>query len=204
MIEQDYDVAMSDLQKMFEAFRREAEWLRNCYNIYIHLYEADGETDDVLKRTAGWFFWDLNRILIEYIFLQVGKLTDPAQTSVKGGKRDNLTINHIDARLEAQGLLTKQIRCLSKKLLGYGEKVVVARNKLIAHLDRDAVLTGTGLGAHTEEEMVQFYDNLQKYCDAVGNVVGAGPSDFSTQPGSGDVVDLLSALKRSNKASGGS
>ena len=84
----------------------------------------------------------------------------------------------------------------------YRNLIVSVRNKLIAHSDKATRLDGNPIGVHTPEEVSRFFSDLQKYCDTVGKQIGADPSDFSVQAGQGDVSDLLSALKRSNKALG--
>ena len=56
------------------------------------------------------------------------------------------------------------------------------------------------LGAHGEEVIVEFFENLQAYFDAVGDAVGVGPLDFRNAPGPGDVIDLVRTLERADAA----
>jgi len=186
----------SDLAKSFCAFRENCIWLQNCYNTFNHLYEDD-DVKPILQQTAHLFFDDLNRILIEYVFLLVGRLTDPAGR----GMHETLSILNIDRALKKKNLYSEDIRNLSVQLMKYSKLLKPARNNLIAHSNKAITLEGSVLGAHSKTEMIQFFQNLQEYCDQVGRAVGVDALDFQTQAGEGDVLDLIKALEyHSNNA----
>ncbi len=187
--------ASAHLKESFKAFRDDAIWLRHCYDMYRELYEADGERDALLLRTAGSFFFDLNIILTEYLILQIAKLTDPAMSKVRGGKRDNLTVEYLDASLTKQGLMVPEIISISGRLKTYRNLVDDTRNKLVGHNDLKARLANQSIGRHARQEVEIFFEDLQKYCDAVGCQIGVGPLDFRTQAGPGDVIDLIRVLQ---------
>ena len=92
--------------------------------------------------------------------------------------------------------MTDEIRGYASELLRYREIVKDSRNKIIGHLDRKAILDDLPIGEHSAEEVTSFFENLQKYADAVGIAVGVGPLDFQSVPGKGDVRDLIMTLKR--------
>ena len=177
---------------MFLAFREQCIWLRCCYNTYSALYESGDDTKKALQDTAAIFFGDLNTILIEYVLLQVCKITDPAEIA----GRKNLTVERVNAGLRDAGQMTDEIARLSDGLLRYRRLVKDSRNKVISHLDEETVLNGFPIGEHTEEEVSAFFENLQGYVDAVGNAVGVGPLDFRTSSGAGDVLDLIKTVGR--------
>lgn len=183
---------MSSIKDEFIAFRGECIWLRICYNTYKDLYESElSEGDSILLQSAPGFFEDLNNILIEYCLLLSSRITDP-----KGkGSKQNLTISYLVDKLSDANLLTEKIQNLHDELLEYRYVIVDARNKLIAHSDRDSVLKQDLLGAHKKEEAENFFENMQNFCDEVGCAVGEGPSDFRYLPQKGDVRDLLIVLK---------
>jgi hypothetical protein len=58
-------------------------------SVYMHgrtLYETPAEADKaIMERAAPVFFGDLNKVLIEYVILQVCKITDPAK-DVRGNE----------------------------------------------------------------------------------------------------------------------
>lgn len=163
--------------------------------MYYHIFEAGEEVSDILRRTAVLFFHDLNGILIEQIYLHIGRITDPA----KNGKHENLSVENLNKMLRVAGLMTVEIDRLSKQLMHYRSLINEARNKVIAHLDKETVVNDVQLGGHAPEEVTAFFENLQNYCDEVGWVTGKGPCDFRTVAGAGDVLDLIEALRRSLK-----
>ena len=180
-----------DIRQLFLAFRSQCIQLRTCYNTYTALYESGETVKIIMNSSAPVFFQDLNGILIEYIMLQVCKITDPAKT---GGK-PNLTCLAVNASLEKTGLMTDEITSHSRGIMEYRKLVKDARNKLISHADLNTVLSGLTLGEHSKEDVEKFFECLQGYTDAVGNTIGVGPLDFRVTAGSGDVLDLIKILR---------
>ena len=160
--------------------------------MYCTLYESNDRTEKILADSAPWFFKELYFILSEYVDLQVCKITDPAETA--GHK--NLTVEGLNIELRERDLMTQEISEYSARLLHYRESVKIPRNKIIGHLDLETILNDMPIGGHTKEGEIEFFENLQGYCDAVGIAVGVGPSDFRTTSGPGDALDLIKALKR--------
>ena len=179
------------IREVFLAFREQCIWLQCCYNTYCQFFESDDETTNLLETTAHLFFHDLNNILIEYILLQVCKITDPAESF----GRANLTVETINADLHEQGLMTDEIDANASGLLRYRELIKEARNRVISHLDRNTVLAGLEIGEHSRQEVERFFECLYGYVDAVGTVLGVGPLDFKVTSGKGDALDLIKALK---------
>lgn len=186
----------ADLSQCFDAFRNDCVWMRNCYNTYTHLFASGEETAEALHASAAHFFSDLNRILIDYCYLQFCKLTDPPFSSGRGGQRPNLTVRQLDLQLDQSGLLTDEILDLSASIMGYRPWIEGARNRLVSHTDLEDRLGGRDIGAHPEEEMLKFLSAIQSYCDVVGIAIGSGPLDFRTQAGVGDVQDLTRILRK--------
>jgi hypothetical protein len=187
------DVKDPTLGDIFEKFRNRCVELQICYSMYRHLFEADEDVSDILRRTAMVFFHDLNRILIEQIYLHISRITDPARS----GKRENLSVANINEMLERAGLMTGNVDHLSKQLMRYRDIIKEVRNKIIAHLDKQTVVNNLKIGVHAAEEVTAFFENLYEYCDEVGLATGKGPLDFRTVAGPGDVLDLINALGRS-------
>lgn len=180
-----------ETEEFFLHYREQCIWLRCCYNTYVDLYESGDKTLKILENSALMFFQDLNNILIDYVILQICKITDPPGE----GRRKNLTCQGLDDLLTANHLMTDEIAHLSGELLRYRALVIDSRNKLISHLDRTAVFSGVAMGEHPEDEVPKFFANLQRYVDQVGNAVGVGPLDFSSSAAEGDAIDLIRLLR---------
>lgn len=179
-------------QDEFTAFLESCIWLQNCLETFNYLYNSDKETEDTLRRVAPLFFEDLNSILQEYFFLQVRKITDPART--RG--RDNLTIEKINEGLIQSRLMSPEILNLSARIHAYRDILSDLSNRVIAHTDKETAFRPDYVGAHSEDDLMSFMSDLHSYTDAVGVALGIGPLDYCGQAGSGDVLDLIKALKR--------
>lgn len=182
------------LQEDFELLRNHCIDIRCKYNTYTNLYRDENRS--LLSKAAAVFFTDLAEILHRDWILQVCKLMDPAETERKGEIFRNVTIQLIDMQLDKQGLMSSEISSVSTRISSYGDKIIPARNKRIAHYDREHQINNVVLGETSEEDLDQFLDNIQQYCDLVGLAIGVGPLDFSASGCAGDVIDLLKVLKR--------
>ncbi|HDS1796130.1 hypothetical protein [Pseudomonas putida] len=179
------------LREKFDHFRKECIWITNCYNLYRTLYEGGEATDAVLLSVAPAFFHDLNRIIVEHIILQICKITDPAGA----GHRQNLTVDSLNKDLKSLGLLSQDLIDQAVELERYRDLIMLARNKLISHLDWQSVREGESLGEHEAGEVSRFFASLFQYTDLVGEACGAGPLDYSVSACQGDAIDLLRALR---------
>ena len=178
----------------FTALRDILIIIRRDYNTYDSLYRDENQL--LLSLVAPTFFSDIAEILNRDWNLLVGKIMDPAETTVKNEKRENLTIRLINAQLKDVGLLSDEIYSVSSSILNYGESLKPARDKLLALFDRDIALSGKELGGTSKEDFDSFLENIQIYSDLVGTQIGVGPLDFSCSSCSGDVYDLLKYLRK--------
>ena len=176
----------------FECFRDECIRLRNTFNTYSALYESGEVTRALLAKVATLFFQDLSEWLIHSIILQVGRLTDPAES----GQKKNLTVAYFADAMKDQQKSSFEMEALVVGISEYRDKIEPARSKMIAHADLATYQLRLTHGAHSEEDLNTFFESMQAFTDVVGNAIGVGPLDYRTQPGSGDVADLISMLKR--------
>ncbi|MFN9332773.1 MAG: hypothetical protein ACK6D1_09270 [Planctomycetota bacterium] len=179
------------MREAFLAFRQQSIWLRTCFNTFDALFQQEHRPKDLLHRTAPLFFDELNHVLLEYCRLQACKLTDPAES--RGD--ESLTVCNLNGHLQREGLYTQAIEGAAAGLMRYRDLVKRARNKVIAHLDKKAVLANQPIGAHSEQDVIDFLDALQTYNDEVSGAVGEVPLDFTGTSGAGDVWDLLKFLR---------
>jgi hypothetical protein len=188
----------SKLLEDFKYLRGHCIDLVHAYFTYTRLF--NDKNRDLLTKVAPTFFSDIADIMLRDWLLQVCKLMDPPSTTRKGVTIENITIKLINEQLTDNKLLSLEIEDLANKLLIYGEKIKPARDKRLAHFDRDHQVNGLVLGATTESELDQFLVNLQKYCDEVGIAIGLGPLDFGRGGCKGDVLDFLKYLRKMQNA----
>ncbi|PLR26842.1 hypothetical protein SGCZBJ_08760 [Caulobacter zeae] len=138
--------------------------LRSLWRHYQILFE-DGELRrNLLHRVAPTFFDDLNQILIEQLILQICRLTDPAVTM----KRTNLSLDYVLGEADF-GLPVQRARAqtLRDSIEAFRTKIIPARNRLIGHLDRDAVMAGVPLGGANEADWIQFWEDLDQFLNLI-------------------------------------
>ena len=58
------------------------------------------------------------------------------------------------------------------------------------------MVAGKTLGAHSEQEMNKFYEDLNHYVDETGRTLGIATLDFRVTSGPGDARDLLTYLQK--------
>jgi len=176
----------------FEHFRNECQDLRIAFNTFQSLFQSGNKTEMLLRETANLFFEDLNAWLIQIVNIKIGKLTERSGSS--GGK--NITTNYFVEELSKLYGQDTPLSAINGKLNAYRKIVASPRNKIFAHNDRTTFRRNAELGAHSESEMHNFYENLQEFTDIVGIKLGLGPLDYRTQAGEGDAQDLLAVLKK--------
>ena len=185
----------NDLKEEFDAFRARCMHARRLWNLYNTLYGRQ-ENIELLRGVADAFFADIQESVIRLLILEVCALTDRAAM----GKEHNLSVERIQKRLEQDGYDGKVTRCLVHRLTAHGERLRPARIKIVAHADLKVVLSGERLGPATDEEWLQWWNDLQAFCDEAGNAIGVGPSDFQAQAEPGDALDLLKFLRSAERA----
>jgi hypothetical protein len=178
-----------------ETFANYCVFMRSIYLHTRELFETSSIEDrSLMQRTAGTFFGDLNRVLNEYVILQVCKITDPAHDN---RNNDNHTIafllEHYDFSSEPSTL--QLLQDLQARMRAFRQKLLPARNKLISHLDRDAILAGGALGAATDQEWDQFWLDLEKFIYIVHRKIVGSPFQLRGVAGLSDASGLLKALR---------
>lgn len=177
----------------YRNFRDECIEVKAVFDMMNELYTDDPVITGVMLETGALFFSNLNRILIQFYFIQVARLTDPAGSH---GNR-NLTIRHLNQQLEYHHRLNQDIENATKRLECYRCKILLARRKRVAHLDLKQSRQLETLGTHAEEQGRQFHVDLQQYCYLVAEALGEDRIDFQYTGGEGDACDVIKALELS-------
>jgi hypothetical protein len=197
-------------QEMVKRFCGHVHWLVRVRNTYKVLFEDEQPScRTLMEKTASSFFADLNRILQEYLLLECAKITDPATTR----NNENFTVDYLvgmiswpddKAILDRLSSLPhddkdilKELKSLQATTDDFRSHIVPARNKLLAHSDKEAVLSRRPLGAFPEGKDRTFFEALQKICNiACEACSGTIYGDMSTVVhGGGDVINLRKTLR---------
>jgi hypothetical protein len=147
-------------KKAVKRFCDQVFWLRVVRHIYEELFEKE-DSSTLMGNTASSFFADLNTILQNYLLLEFVKVTDPPKT----GKKENLTVDNVVMSIDWPPGIREKLRSLSEKTKGFRNHVLGARNKLLAHIDKEAFLAEKTLGGFPEGEDEIFLKALEEICD---------------------------------------
>ena len=169
---------MGSIVEEFEAFREECVWCCVVFNTHQSLFEHTEETTQILKDAAHTFFYDFSVISQEYHVVLVGRLTDPAKQS----GFTNLSTNFFVEVLRERGSLTDGIVAVNDRLNAYRKRIITSRRKLVAHRDRDHILSKKEPSSWPIEEVFAFHRDLNEFCDLIANEIGVEPSEFCNIP----------------------
>lgn len=176
---------------VIEKFCAACVWARTVRSHFSALFEFNQRRLELLEEVAAFFFHDLNKVLVEYILLQLCKLTEPASSGV--GK-ENLTTNYV-LELEWSVETLAALKSKNKELQAFRSKIEDARRKLIAHSDLKMHLENTGLGGFSESDELAFWRALQAFVDLAHSEAIDGPFPIDATMQGGDVLSLIHALK---------
>jgi hypothetical protein len=164
---------------------------RAVHNIYKELFENE-EAHILMERTALSFFTDLNKIFHNYILLEFVKITDPAKTM----GHENFTIDNLVESIDWPQDVQQELRLLSEKSKTFRKRTVNARNKLLAHLDKEVFLTDKILGGFQEGDDEVFLKTLEEICNITHKVCFNSIFGHISVAMNGDVLDLKKTLKK--------
>lgn len=121
-------------------------------------------------------------------------MTDPSTS--QGGKHENFTVANLIETVEWPPEILHEIEKLNDTILSFRKYIVTARNKLIAHYDKTAVVSGMALGSFPEGEEKKMLVALEEMCNefykaSFGEIYGDMVLCHS-----GDVLDLKDALRK--------
>jgi AbiU2 len=189
-------------KEIVEKFCAHVHWLVIVRHTYKVLFEDEQPScKTLMEKTASSFFVDLNRILHEYLLLECAKITDDASTF----NHENFTVAYLVENIgwpqkqltsmpDEEKDILKELKSLQGITEGFRFDIKSARDKLLAHLDKAAVLSGEPHGAFPEGKDEAFFDALQKICNITHEACfGTIYGDMSTVAG-GDVIDFRRAL----------
>jgi len=196
-------------KEIVERFCGHVHWLVRVRHTYRVLFEdKQPSCQTLMEKTASSFFADLNRILQEYLLLECAKITDPATT----GNHENFTVDCLvrnicwpDDKAILKKLtslpdddknILKELKSLRAITEDFRSYIKPARNKLLAHSDRTAVLSGKPLGGFPEGKDRDFFGALKNICNITHEACfGTIYGDMSPIPlRGGDVISLTKTL----------
>jgi len=180
-------------QSIIEKFCAHVHWLVTVRYIYTVLFEDEHPScQTLMQQTASSFFDALEKILREYLYLECAKITDPATD----GSNENFTVDWLVQKIDwPNNDILPELKSLQGKTEDLRSYIKPPRNKLIAHLDTRAVLSGKPLGAFPEGMDKTFFDALQKICNIAHEACFGRIYGGMSPRNCGDVINLRKTLE---------
>ena len=137
-----------DLGSLCHDLRKESDWLQDKWSMFQELFCSSPERLNLLNSVASNFFYCLHKLLFEDAMLHLCRLTDPAETKIRVGKkvtvRKNLTVMGLADAISDPGLKAKA-RTEAQRVKKNCEFARKLRNQRLAHTDLEAFRKGTGV-----------------------------------------------------------
>lgn len=167
--------------------------LRMVHWTYHELFAGE-RSRRLLEHTAHRFFLDLQGVLGEHILLAIAKLTDNASDAT--GKRENFTIRNLLEGAAWQNDTRDAVGEDLRLLAEFRRRILPARHRLLAHLDKTALLSNDSLGAFPEGDDERALNSLEHVAD-VFHKASFGETFGDMVPSHpGDVLALKRVLAR--------
>jgi hypothetical protein len=160
--------------KLVKEFCLSCDWAYACTRIHRTLFDDNPKFEAVKSGSHASFLKRLNVITQEYGLQQIAKLHDRGSQSltvdyiVRSGKWDEPTRAKLDA-------LAANLRVLA-------DMIRPARDKVLAHSDRKAVLDGGVLGEFPPDADVEYFRSLQELVNVVHDATIGGEFPFDDSP----------------------
>ncbi len=178
-------------KEMVKRFLDDFIWVKSVHYIFIELYE-NKNPEKLMREVAINFFHDLRHIIHEYLILKFCAMTDPAGSAGKENMTfENLILNIIWSKEDK-----KKLGDLNAGISKFREKVVLARNKIIAHHDKEIFSAGEELGQFEKDAERLFLDDIEKACNIMYKACFGDELGEISLSMKGDVQDLKHALKK--------
>jgi hypothetical protein len=188
------ELTMSDSAQILEEFCKVCAVVRNDFDLYRSLFENDPTGRDLCIATVPMFFEDINRLMVNNLFLQFCRITDPEGN----GSRRNLTTNYILKCLPWPAHIQSALATANDRLMAFRNKIEKARSKRIAHIDFYAQVGQLdNMGKFDLGEDILFLRDLQEFINIAFGHLHNGATRSIVVGMSTDTYKLVRAIEKS-------
>jgi hypothetical protein len=185
-------------QQIAKIFCDLCNWAYECWITHRKLF-VDNPDNNFFDEKAPYFHERLQKISHEYALLQICKLHDRADSRYKRAVSYSLTIDYLIDYFP-WGDDKESIKQIAKKLDELNCRLNPARNKVIAHNDRDTLLRGEPVGGFREGLDNEYFQSLQEFVTRVHEKWVGGSYLFKDMNAAeADAQEYLEVLKNSKR-----
>jgi hypothetical protein len=149
---------------------------------------------DLADALSPSFFSEMATVLADYMVLAVSRITDPARDR-RGN--ENFTIEMFVNSFSPESETGRKLESLRRRMDKLREKVEPARNKLVAHADREIISKGEAIGAAKWTEWDDFWVALEEFVNLLHQDALGKPREIVAGGVYGDAEMLLRAIRQS-------
>lgn len=173
-------------------------FLQSVYTFATRIWEDSSEAErKVMEAVAPLFFADIGQVLGQFLVLAVCRITDPA---CDRSGRQNFTLEWLTNSFPHESEEFKWLESLRQRMNKLREKLLPARNKIVAHADLKTIRDGTLLGAASREEWDDFWCALQDFIRLLNEATTEEPFEINAAGVRGDAEMLIKALFNHQKS----
>ena len=149
----------TQISSTWEFLNGEVIWLHGRWSVYQQLFGTSERRIGYLNQVAPTFFCTLQVVLLDEVQLTLSRLADPASS----GRRTNLTLKSLAIEIQQipEPALHADVIAALEAYRNKCERIIMRRNRRIAHYDRPTHVSAGDLPGASREEIVDALDALR-------------------------------------------
>jgi hypothetical protein len=171
-------------------FSKICDWTFQSWLNHRELFDENPRSDELMKSMGGVALGRLSVISHEYVLLQIAKLHEP--TVVSG--QITLGIEYVVKYGGWDQSVSTKLSELADQLAMFAKGLRTVRNKVLAHNDLAAILSGSTFGEFEKNDDVKYFQTLQEFVNVVHSQVIGGPFPFNDLV-KNEIADLMTIIK---------
>lgn len=159
-----------------KTFIDECAWTWCLFSQLKALSEVPKEDRAIVRRYVDQFVGEMQTVLRHYVILRVCMLVDkPFWKNTKGDVKENLTVDNLIQTLPLPAAVKASLEAKSEVLKKTVKPLLKARNRIVAHLDKENALMNHSLGAMKDGAYEAFFDQLEAIVNDMYAVIYPDP-----------------------------
>lgn len=154
-----------EIKSLYDNLESEALWLHARWEIYRQLFAGSSEDISLLNNTAGFFFWNIERVLRHNVYLSVSRLLDQEGK----GERRNLSFQRMAKIIKEFGYhdLSITLDRILEELKESSKGIKRIRDKRISHNDLLAISGVESLPGVSRRDIETVLEIIRKFLNSI-------------------------------------
>lgn len=182
------------INQIEETLHREFSLIKLYWKVYKNVYSVDEEQIELLNSFDPNFFGIVQRIYLDQIILMILKLNEKSHKV----KNANMTLKQYyskakDKKDKIDKETSEYIESLFKKISKRTTKMVIRRNKIIAHLDYkySISISKRNEASYTINQIEETLENMEDILNLLNSKLGLDKRDYNMWMVANDRTDEI-------------